>query len=214
MKIQGPCPSGEAGDPPCLGIAVKCARNLHVGKVLGDPLGAARDAQPEQPPGFAHRHARAAQHELRRNLAGRRDLARELAAQACDDLRLGRADPHGPPGIVALEGLARLRRRQNDKRAAPPAMHESLCERLVVRYHLAGFERDEVGTYVYHRLRLAGCELPLFEAPAIKALFQSARGLPRQINRTARYALSAAALDNAKTVNAEHLQNALDELLP
>jgi len=94
------------------------------------------------------------------------------------------------------------------------AMHESLAQRLVVRHHLAGLDRDEVDAYVRHRLRLAGCELPLFEPPAVEALFQSARGLPRRINRIAHYALSAAALAEAKTVNAEHLQHALDELAP
>ena len=47
---------------------------------------------------------------------------------------------------------------------------------------------------VTHRLRLAGCEIPLFEPPAVEALFQSARGLPRLINRIAHYALTAAAV--------------------
>ena len=64
------------------------------------------------------------------------------------------------------------------------------------------------------RTRVAGCELPLFENAAVEALFQGARGLPRQINRIAHYALSAAALDKARTVNADHLQHALDELRP
>ena len=59
---------------------------------------------------------------------------------------------------------------------------------------------------------LAGCELPLFEPPAVEALFQSARGLPRLINRIAHYAMTAAALNNARTVNAEHLENAIEEL--
>ena len=54
----------------------------------------------------------------------------------------------------------------------------------------------------------------VFEPPAVEALFQGARGLPRQINRIAHYALSAAALDNARTVNADHLQHALEELRP
>ena len=62
--------------------------------------------------------------------------------------------------------------------------------------------------------RLAGCELPLFEPPAVEALSQASRGLPRQINRTAHYALSAAALAKARTVDAEHMQHALDELRP
>ena len=94
------------------------------------------------------------------------------------------------------------------------AVHESLNQRLVVRHHIGGLERDELDAYLSHRLRLAGCELPLFEPPAAEALFQASRGLPRQINRIAHYALSAAALDNARTVNADHLQRALDELRP
>ena len=78
--------------------------------------------------------------------------------------------------------------------------------------HLPGLERNELDDYLTHRLRLAGCEIPLFEPPAVEALFQSARGLPRLVNRIAHYALSAAALDNAQTVNPEHLQHAVEEL--
>ena len=51
-------------------------------------------------------------------------------------------------------------------------------------------------------------------APGSHRQSAGTRGLPRQINRIAHYALSAAALDNARTVNAGHLQNALDELRP
>ncbi len=61
-------------------------------------------------------------------------------------------------------------------------MHESLAQRFFVRHHLAGLDRDELDAYLTHRLRLAGCELPLFEPPAVEALFQRARGLPRQIS--------------------------------
>ena len=109
---------------------------------------------------------------------------------------------------LLLVGLTELRRRLS------MAVHESLNQRLVVRHHIAGLQRDELDAYLAHRLRLAGCELPLFEAPAAEALFQASRGLPRQINRIAHYALSAAALDGARTVNPEHLQRALDELRP
>ena len=66
--------------------------------------------------------------------------------------------------------------------------------------------------YLTHRLRLAGCEIPLFEPPAIEALFQSARGLPRLVNRIAHYALTAAAVNDARTVNAGHLEHAVAEL--
>ena len=109
---------------------------------------------------------------------------------------------------LLLVGLTELRRRLS------MAVHESLNQRLVVRHHIAGLQRDELDAYLTHRLRLAGCELPLFEPPAAEALFQASRGLPRQINRIAHYALSAAALDGARIVNPDHLQRALDELRP
>ena len=109
---------------------------------------------------------------------------------------------------LLLVGLTELRRR------LAMAVHESLTQRLVVRHHLPGLDRSELDDYLTHRLRLAGCELPLFEPPAVEALFQAARGLPRLINRIAHYALSAAALDNARIVNPEHLQHAVEELRP
>ena len=100
---------------------------------------------------------------------------------------------------MLLVGLTELRRRLS------MAVHESLSQRLVVRRHIGSLDRDELDAYLEHRLRRAGCELPLFEPPAVEALFESSRGLPRQINRTAHYALSVAA---------EHMQHVLDELRP
>ena len=92
------------------------------------------------------------------------------------------------------------------------AVHESLAQRLVVRHHLAGLDREELDHYLAHRLRLAGCEHPLFEPAAVEALAHSARGLPRLINRIAHYALTAAAVKGARAVTAEHLEQAVAEL--
>ena len=49
-------------------------------------------------------------------------------------------------------------------------------------------------------------------ATSLEALFQASRGLPRPVNRIVHYALSAAALAKARTVDEKHLQHALDEL--
>ena len=138
------------------------------------------------------------------------DEAQHLRNDVLEDLRLltNFAMDAEQRLCLILVGLTELRRR------LAMAVHESLSQRLVVRHHIGGLDRDELEPYLTHRLRLAGCELPLFEPPAIEALFQASRGLPRQINRIAHYALSAAALDKARTVNAEHLQHALDELRP
>ena len=136
------------------------------------------------------------------------DEAQHLRNDVLEDLRLltNFAMDSENRLCLLLVGLTELRRR------LAMAVHESLAQRLVVRHHLAGLDRDELDRYLTHRLRLAGCELPLFEPPAVEALFHSARGLPRLVNRIAHYALTAAAVQGARTVNAEHLEHAVAEL--
>lgn len=107
---------------------------------------------------------------------------------------------------LLLVGLTELRRRLS------MAVHESLAQRIVVRHHLTGLTREELPHYLAHRLQLAGCELPLFEPPAIEALFQATQGMPRKVNRLAHYALSAAAIAKAKQVTSEHVQAAREEV--
>src|SRR3990172_380521 len=107
---------------------------------------------------------------------------------------------------LILVGLTELRRRLT------MAGHESLTQRIVVRYHLSGLTREELPAYLSHRLQLAGCSLPLFAAGVIEALFHATQGLPRKINRVAHYALSAAALAKLRQITAEHVQSALEEV--
>jgi general secretion pathway protein A len=109
---------------------------------------------------------------------------------------------------LLLVGLPELRRRLS------MTVHESLTQRIVVRYHLSGLTRDELPAYLTHRLQLAGCTLPLFEPAAIEALYHATQGLPRKINRAAHYALSAAALAKLRQISAEHIQCALEEVQP
>ncbi len=136
------------------------------------------------------------------------DEAHHLRNDVLEDLRLltNYAMDSENRLCLLLVGLTELRRRLR------MAVHESLAQRIVMRFHLAGLARDELPDYLQHRLRLAGCELPLFEPPAVEALFQATQGMPRTINRLAHYALTAAAVDNAKTVTDAHLQTALDEV--
>jgi general secretion pathway protein A len=106
---------------------------------------------------------------------------------------------------LLLVGQAELRRRIG------MAVHAPLNQRIVVRHHLDGLARDELPAYLTHLLRLAGTELPLFDASATEALFQATSGLPRKVNLLAHHALLAAALAKAKVATAEHVQAALPE---
>jgi len=138
------------------------------------------------------------------------DEAQHLRSDVIEDLRLlTNFDMDTAPRLcLVLVGLTALRQRLS------MAVHESMQQRLIVQHHLRGLTREELDPYLAHRLRLAGCELPLFDPPAIEALYQSARGLPRLINRIAHYALSAAAVEKARTVDAEHLARAVEDVRP
>jgi type II secretory pathway predicted ATPase ExeA len=136
------------------------------------------------------------------------DESHHLRHDVLEDLRLltnYRMDSENRLCLL-LVGLTELRRR------LAMAVHESLAQRIVVRYHLSGLTREELPEYLTHRLHLAGCELPLFEAAAVEALFQATHGMPRNINRLAHYALTSAAVAKAKTVTTEHIQTALQEI--
>ena len=138
------------------------------------------------------------------------DEAHHLRHEVLEDLRLltnYRMDSDNRLCLL-LVGLTELRRRLS------MAVHESLAQRIVVRYHITGLEREELAEYLTHRLRLAGCELPLFEPPAIEALFQATQGMPRKVNRLAHYALTCAAIDKVRTVTTEHVQAAREEVAP
>ena len=103
-------------------------------------------------------------------------------------------------------GLSELRRRLQ------MSVHESLDQRIVMRYQLGTLTREELPEYLSHRLRAAGCELPLFDHGATEALFQATQALPRKVNRLAHYALAAAAIAKEHAVTAEHVQSALQEI--
>ena len=59
----------------------------------------------------------------------------------------------------------------------------SLNQRIGVRYHLKGLDRDDTNRYVRHRLRKAGCAIdPLFSDSALDAVWRASGGRPRLIN--------------------------------
>jgi type II secretory pathway predicted ATPase ExeA len=88
---------------------------------------------------------------------------------------------------------------------------ESLAQRITVRYALRGFDRDTTSLYLEHRLKIAGCDRPLFTAPAIEALWQATQGVMRRIDTLAHYTLAAAAEQRASRLEPEHVLKATEE---
>ncbi|MFH1791475.1 MAG: AAA family ATPase [Candidatus Omnitrophota bacterium] len=63
-----------------------------------------------------------------------------------------------------------------------PALTQ-LKQRIAVRYHLAPLDRDEIGQYIYHRLKVAGSsDNIIFTPEALEVIATYSSGLPRVIN--------------------------------
>jgi type II secretory pathway predicted ATPase ExeA len=135
------------------------------------------------------------------------DEAHHLRSDVLEDLRLLTNYQMDSENRLCLifAGQSELRRRLS------MAVHEALSQRIIVRYHLGGLEREELPPYLAHLLRIAGSELQLFEPAAMEAIYIATSGLPRKVNLLAHHALNATALAKAKTVTEEHIQAALPE---
>jgi|SRR5919108_4526763 type II secretory pathway predicted ATPase ExeA len=136
------------------------------------------------------------------------DEAQHLRSDLLEDLRLltnYEMDSQNRLTLLFL-GQVELRRRLS------MAVHEALNQRIVLRHHLTGLNRDELVEYLRHHLRLAGTELMLFDAGAIEAIFQATNGVPRKINMLAHHALMAAAIAKCKAATPEHVETAREEL--
>ena len=93
------------------------------------------------------------------------------------------------------------------------AAFESLRQRVTASYHLGALESQEVTPYLDHRLKLAGADVPIFEASAMQTIAQATGGVPRRIDRLAHAALSSAAAAKRHMVNLEDVQNAIEEVM-
>ncbi|MDI7267909.1 MAG: AAA family ATPase [Myxococcota bacterium] len=91
------------------------------------------------------------------------------------------------------------------------SVHESLRQRLIVRWKLGALGRDELPGYLEHHLRLAGVAHPVFTEPAVEAIAQASKGVLRRINALARHALAAAAAGKSREVGPTHVEAAVEE---
>lgn len=69
-----------------------------------------------------------------------------------------------------------------------PALAQ-IAQRVSVEYHLGPLDLEEVGSYIRHRLEVAGGQPGLFSEDAIHATYYFSGGVPRLINTLCDYAL-------------------------
>lgn len=87
-----------------------------------------------------------------------------------------------------------------------------LAQRITARYHLMPLNHAETGSYVRHRMAVAGSQHNHFTTRAIKALFSRSGGVPRLINIIADRALVAGYAEDSQIIGAKTIHAAADEV--
>ena len=94
-----------------------------------------------------------------------------------------------------------------------PALQQ-LQQRIGVRYHILPLDRDEVRTYIDHRLQTAGSDGSLvWNEDAITEVFRYSRGIPRLINQICDRALLACYVYRVKLVDAQMVRRSYQALM-
>ena len=94
------------------------------------------------------------------------------------------------------------------------AVNEAFAQRIVVRIRLRSLHPKEVEDYLRLRLELAGRTAKLFLPDAVEAIAKAARGIPRLIDRVAEMSVLLAFQAGKKDVDAEIVQEAVEEVKP
>jgi general secretion pathway protein A len=155
-----------------------------------------------------YRHLLAA-HAATRRIVLIVDEAQNLTVEALEQLRLLtnlETDKQkllqiiliGQPELTQLLGRRDLRQ---------------LAQRITARYHLLPFAEAEAGSYVRHRLALAGGARDIIEARAMREVYRHSGGVPRLINVICDRALLGAYAQRRAKVDARTVRAAAREVL-
>jgi general secretion pathway protein A len=85
---------------------------------------------------------------------------------------------------------------------------EQLAQRVIARYHLGALAQGEVGSYIAHRLAVAGSGAALFPARLLAQIHRISKGVPRRINLLCDRALLGAYVENRPQVTPAILRRA------
>ena len=90
---------------------------------------------------------------------------------------------------------------------------EQLAQRIIARYHLGSLSEEETGSYVSHRMAVAGAVgAPAFPPALTPLIHRLSKGVPRRINLLCDRALLGAYVENAHQVTRAILRKAASEV--
>jgi type II secretory pathway predicted ATPase ExeA len=136
------------------------------------------------------------------------DEAHRLPDDTLEDLRLLTATDYDAksPFTLVLSGQPLLKDRLDEPN------NQALLQRITLRYAVPLLSDAETASYIELRLRAAGGDPKIFDRPAVEAIFNASRGVPRIVNTLATHAMLAALARGKRHVAADCVQDALVEI--
>ena len=90
---------------------------------------------------------------------------------------------------------------------------KQLRQRIGVRFHITPLPNDEIGEYIYHRLKVAGsCGDIKFSDGALEMIYKYSGGIPRLINTVCDKALLSAYAVETKYIDAVNIEKCIKEV--
>jgi len=127
------------------------------------------------------------------------DEAQNLSNAALEEMRMLSNFQEGDKALVQsfLVGQPEFRERIF---VAPEL--EQLRQRVIATHHLEPMEREELASYIEHRLKLVGWDNdPCFTADAVEAIYNHSAGVPRRLNTLCSRVLLYGSLEEIHTID-------------
>ena len=138
------------------------------------------------------------------------DEAQNLPVAALEELRMLSNFQEGTRALLQTLLLGQPEFR--DKLAMSPTL-EQLRQRVIVTHHLDPMERDELPSYVRHRLTLCGwVNDPSFTPAAFDAIFDFSGGVPRKINSLCERIMLFGALEERHQIDEAAVLEVIEDL--
>jgi general secretion pathway protein A len=86
-------------------------------------------------------------------------------------------------------------------------------QRIFLRFHLNNLDYNNTVKYIHHRLRIGGVEnSSIFTSLALEMIFRMTGGVPREINRLCKLALTYGFAQNCSEISREDIEVILDDM--
>jgi len=107
--------------------------------------------------------------------------------------------------VILLVGLPQL------NHTLQLAIHEPLRQRIIMNYNIDGYSKEEGRTYIFNKLKGAGCSQEVFDESAIEAILNASDGTARVISKLCCSALVIGNSQSVNTINADTVMQAINE---